>query len=216
MAEVFCSPADVPGGADMTDGSGVRLQGWIEAMNAGDDAALGELLAHTSERLRRLTRRLLPRNDRLRRWEDSGDVSQEAFFRLRRTLLTIHPATEADFFRLATREIRRVLIDLARHYFGPQGPGTLHESNGPAGEAFDLPAESTCEPGRLDAWTELHRRVEALPQEQRDVFELHWYHGLSQDRAAEVLGVSVPTVTRRWREAQLELAKFLEGEGGFA
>ena len=69
-----------------------------------------------------------------------------------------------------------------------------------AAEASDL----THEPSRLAVWTEFHRQVADLPEEDREVFDLLWYQGLTQAEAAAVLGISERTVSRRWISARLE------------
>jgi RNA polymerase sigma-70 factor (ECF subfamily) len=43
--------------------------------------------------------------------------------------------------------------------------------------------------------------------EKRQAFDLLFYQGLSQEESAAVLGVSVRTLKRRWREARLDLAE---------
>jgi RNA polymerase sigma factor (sigma-70 family) len=48
-----------------------------------------------------------------------------------------------------------------------------------------------------------------LPEEERSVFDLLYYHDLSQAEAAELLGVSVPTIKRRWAAARMRLATYL-------
>ena len=45
-------------------------------------------------------------------------------------------------------------------------------------------ADTTHDPDRLAAWTDFHREVEALPAEEREVFDLLFYQGLSQAEAA--------------------------------
>jgi RNA polymerase sigma-70 factor (ECF subfamily) len=67
-------------------------------------------------------------------------------------------------------------------------------------------------PDRLAAWAEFHRRAEGLPPEEREVFDLLWYQGLSQAEAAAVLGVSDRTAKRRWQAARLRLHEALNGE----
>ena len=57
------------------------------------------------------------------------------------------------------------------------------ESSGNSPSAAD-PSDSTYEPSRLEAWTEFHRQVEALPEEEREVVDLIWYEGLEQSEAA--------------------------------
>src|SRR5256885_9614190 len=50
-------------------------------------------------------------------------------------------------------------------------------------------------------WTELHEQIGALPDEEREVVGLLFYQGLSQAETAEVLGISLRTVQRRWHDA---------------
>jgi DNA-directed RNA polymerase specialized sigma24 family protein len=94
--------------------------------------------------------------------------------------------------------------------------GTHHESVGPSdarrGSGFDSPAADTNEPGRLTDWTEFHAQVEALPDEQKEVFNLVWYQGLTQVEAAALIGVTERVVKWRWRAARLTLHQALKGE----
>ena len=195
-----------------------QLHLWVRRIQAGDRSASDELLRATGERLERLTRKMLRRFPSVRRWEQSDDVLQNALLRLLRALQAVAPQGVADYFRLAARQIRRELIDLARHYYGPEGPGAHHASRGPDTASGDTPeplaarADSSDEPGRLAAWAEFHERAAALPEPAREVFELLWYHGLTQAEAAEVLHISVPTVKRRWLDARLDLQESLRGE----
>ncbi len=142
----------------MAEHSTSQLQVWIVGMNAGDASARAHLIEHTCDRMRRLARKLLHDFPRVRRWEDTDDVLQNALLRLLRALQSVAPATVADFFRLATRQLRRELLDLARHYYGPQGLGANHASHGPDVSSGDTPpgpvnekADSTNDPGRLAA-----------------------------------------------------------------
>src|SRR5919201_1947156 len=112
----------------MSDSTTV-VQAWIDRLRAA--AAREELLAATCERLRRLTRKMLRDYPGVRRWEETGDVLQNALLRLCRALRDVTPPTARDYFRLAALQIRRELLDLARHYYGPQGQGAHHASHAP-------------------------------------------------------------------------------------
>ena len=61
------------------------------------------------------------------------------------------------------------------------------------------------EPEDLSAWSLFHEQVERLPDELRETFNLLYYEDLSQEESANVLGVSVSTVKRRWQEARVRL-----------
>jgi hypothetical protein len=109
----------------------MQLSGWIERWQAGDEGARDRLIEHAYQRLRRLTRKMLKGYPRLRRWDETDDVLHNALGRFLRALREVKPATAAQFFGLAATQIRRELIDLTRHYCGPQGPGA-HEDRLPA------------------------------------------------------------------------------------
>jgi RNA polymerase sigma-70 factor (ECF subfamily) len=194
----------------------LQIQGWIERLKAGDDSARRELINCAVERLTHLTRRMLRNYPRVKRWEQTDDVLQNACMRLYRSLEQVTPDSVTGFFRLAAVNIRRELLDLAKHYYGPRGAGAKHatgvarDTEAP-GAALE-PADSEEDPARLEAWSEFHRQVELLPDEEREVFDLLWYQDLSQAEAAELLGVSERTIKRRWQSARLKLHDALKGE----
>jgi RNA polymerase sigma-70 factor (ECF subfamily) len=194
------------------------VQDYLDRLRNGDEAARGELLNCACDRLRRLTRKMIKAYPNVHRWEQTDDVLQNAVIRLQRTLRQLPVATARDFFRLAALHIRRELIDLAKHYYGPQGAGARHASHGeppvdcsPAPAAAD-PSDVTHEPVRLAAWSAFHERVAALPEEEREVFDLLWYQGLTQGEAAELLHINVRTIKRRWLSARMRLQDALQGE----
>jgi RNA polymerase sigma factor (sigma-70 family) len=195
----------------------VQIQAWIDRMRGGDEAARGELLNCACQRMRHLAHQMLRNYPRVQRWEQTDDVLQNAVIRLHRTLQHVQVETSRDFFRLAALNIRRELLDLAKHYYGPQGQGAHHATNPDIslsghGQAPADKADLSTEPGRVAAWTEFHQQIEALPPEEREVFDLLWYQGLTQAEAAEVLGVSERTVKRRWLSARLALRDALQGD----
>src|SRR5262245_10687090 len=112
----------------MVGSTTTQLGNLITRMQAGDELARKELVALSCERLRRLTRRLLRDFSRLQRWEQEDDVAQNAAMRLLRSLEVVTPQSVAGYFTLAAREIRRELIDLSRHHYGPEGAGAGHAS----------------------------------------------------------------------------------------
>jgi RNA polymerase sigma-70 factor (ECF subfamily) len=129
----------------------------------------------------------------------------EAQLRLHRSLAEVQPPTVRDFLSFAALQIRRALLDLVRKHFGEEGPGGKHVSP-PNGEVpaswLDRRQAAGGSPLSLDDWTEFHDRVERLPVQLREVIELLFYHGLTQEQAASLLEVSAKTVYRRWCEAR--------------
>jgi RNA polymerase sigma-70 factor (ECF subfamily) len=188
------------------------LQRCLDRLRAGDAAARDELLRRACDRLTHLTRKLLGDQSGVRRWEETDDVLQNALLRLCRALEQDTPRSVRDFFRLSATLIRRELIDLARHHRGPEGAGAHHASHPGGPETVGRPDE-THEPSRLAMWGDCHRLVDALPDAEREVFDLLWYQELSQAEAAALLGVSERTVQRRWQSARLAVFRALGGTG---
>jgi RNA polymerase sigma-70 factor (ECF subfamily) len=194
-----------------------RLQTWIDRIQTGDPAARNELLGYACEQFRGLTRRMLREFAAVKRWEETDDVLQNALVRLWNALAVVTPRSVREYVGLASLQIRRELIDLARHYSGPQGLAANQKSS--AGEVNSegesrgtpTPVDTTYEPGRLAVWSEFHRRVESLPDEEREVFDLLWYQELGQSEAAALLGVSEATLRRRWLSARRRLHDALHG-----
>jgi RNA polymerase sigma-70 factor (ECF subfamily) len=198
-------------------GHTAKLQHWLDLLRAGDGQARNELLAHAGERLRHLTRKMFRRFPRLRRWEQTDDVLQDATLRLHRSLAEVNPESARHFYNLAALQIRRALLDLSKHHFGPHGQAAKHHTEGraaPDDEDGPLAQEVDAgdEPATLEGWARFHELVEVLPEEEREVFNLLWYEGLGQGEVAALLGIGLRTVKRRWQKARLLLYEGLQGE----
>jgi RNA polymerase sigma-70 factor (ECF subfamily) len=190
----------------------VQIKGLIDRLQAGDDgSARADLLACVYERLGRLTRKMLQDFPVVQRWEESSDIVQNAAVRLDRALKAVTPPSSKDFFRLAAALIRRELIDLSRHHKGPEGLDANYESHSGVSRSQDSdvrrqdPSASTYSPQRLASWTEFRSRIESLPDEDQEMFDLLWYQGLTQAEAAEILKISERQVNRRWIAARAKL-----------
>src|SRR5438105_2989335 len=132
------------------------MQQWLHQAVAGDAAATDALLRHFDARMTALARRMLGNFGRVKRWADTDDVLQNALLRLLGALREVRPATPRYFLALATLQIRRELIDLARHFYGPEGTGANHDSqanrdSGHPGPAE--PADRSHEPSAMAQWT---------------------------------------------------------------
>jgi RNA polymerase sigma-70 factor (ECF subfamily) len=192
-----------------------RLRDCLSRLRQGDANALNELIVLTSDRLQVLTHKMLHGYPRVRRWAETDDVLQSALVRLCRALEQVRPESVRDFYALATTQIRRELLDLARHYFGPEGSAAHHESRPDTPTRQRVPADRsdlTHEPAALADWCEFHAQIAALPDDDREVFALLFYHGMTQADAAAVLGVTVRTVQRRWQAALLALHRARNGD----
>ena len=192
-----------------------ELDALVRRLRDGDVAVRDRLVEHACAQLRRLVRWHLRGFPAVRRWEETGDVLQSVLMRLCRALEQVRPHDAREFFALSGRLIRRELIDLKRHHYGPEGAGAHHATRPPAaGDATGVPRDvgepvDAGNPAELAAALELHEHVESLPAELAEVVNLIWYQGLAHEEAAAVLRVSAKTVGRRWRDARLQLRHWL-------
>ena len=191
------------------------LRGWVERMRAGDDSARDELLRTVCQRLEHLTHKMLKSFPKVKRWEETGDVLNSALVRLMRALQTVDPNSIREFYGLATKQIRRELLDLAKHYYGPQGHGANHHSS-PNHRDSDLapmePEDDRQEDKDLDQWCAFHKEVENLSTREREVVNLIFYHGWTQIEVAELLQLSDRQVRSIWKEARFKLAEVLQAK----
>lgn len=100
---------------------------------------------------------------------------------------------------------RNAIVDRSRGRAEPPGEGPELPSNEPT------PAERA--ETSFTAWR-VHRALESLGQNEREVIELAYYGGLSQSEVADYLNIPLGTVKTRTRAGLGHLADLLEGELG--
>lgn len=192
----------------------LKLNNCLERIKAGEEAARDELYRSVCGRLERLARKMLRQFPKVQRWEDTGDVLQNAWLRLYRALAQLDVTSTRQFYGLATEQIRRELIDLWRHYQGREGIGANYASAVRPAEAPAADPAAPAEPADvLEDWSRFHEGVERLPVEEREVVGLIFYHGWAQADVAELFQIDVRTVQRRWQRAMLKLRDVIRGEG---
>jgi RNA polymerase sigma-70 factor (ECF subfamily) len=130
--------------------------------------------------------------------------------RLLKAMREARPQSVRQFFGLANQHMRWELNDLARRLDEQPPAVELSEGLVPAPAASD--SVLTPDGRRMLA------AIEALPEAEREAFDMVRIQGMTQSEAARVLGVSVVTVKRRLnRGLQLlaaSLADLCPGDGG--
>ena len=193
----------------------VVIEDCLERLKQGDLKAREVLINRASRRLLALARRMLRDSPRIARWEEAEDLLQASVLRLHLALADVVPQSVEDFLRFAAAQMRRELTDMARHYFGQEGIGSNHATpvpSRPSSEDGHLDYgkhDSSCGPENLAVWTEFHSSIEQLPEIERRVFDLLWYHELTQAEAAKVLEVTERQLRRYWQSARLNLQKLI-------
>ena len=109
----------------------------------------------------------------------------------------------AQFYGVAARLMRRILVDYARkRAAGKRGGGhqvTLEEN-------LVLREERLEDVLGVD---EVLERLEALDARQARIVELRFFSGLTMEEIAEVMQISTPTVKREWSSAKAWLHREL-------
>jgi RNA polymerase sigma-70 factor (ECF subfamily) len=133
----------------------------------------------------------------------AADLAQDVFFRVIRGAATFHH--QSKFSTWIYTIARNAAVDASRKARHRNHP-SLEEPTVPDGPRLgDRIAGDEPEPDRgatserLKA--DLAEAVEKLPPDQREVFLLREYHGLSFNEIAEVVGAKVGTVKSRMRYA---------------
>jgi RNA polymerase sigma factor (sigma-70 family) len=112
---------------------------------------------------------------------------------------TVRPQTVRQFFALATQHMRWQLNDLAR-LLDEQPPVAA------LAEAGVAAPPSSSDSGLSPDARRMLEAIDALPEEEREVFDLVRIQGLTYPEAAAVVGVSNKTIQRRLNHARLLLA----------
>jgi RNA polymerase sigma factor (sigma-70 family) len=195
----------------MAEDSSAELQALLDRLRDGDRDARRRLLERACDRLRRLAGRMLHGSfPELARRHEVDSVVHETWVRLLQALEKTEPPTVADFFRLAAHKFRQVLLDMAQR----ERRRRRGEVLGLSGEGSGAPAppagSTTHDPARLALWTEFHEKVAALGDQERAVFEMHYYLDLPQAEIARALGLHPRKVSYLWVAATETLGEGLD------
>jgi RNA polymerase sigma factor (sigma-70 family) len=185
----------------------LHLQPLLDRLRSGDKQARREFLELACNRLRRLAGRILSGSfPNLQSRHDVDSVVHETWLRLQQALDKADPPTVADFFRLAAHKIRQVLLDMAEKQRKIDQRETFLSRADSHGNAGGDPANQTYDSARLAQWTEFHNQVGRLADDERAVFEMHYYLGLPQAEIAKLLEMHPRKVSYLWVAATERLA----------
>lgn len=171
----------------------------------GDEASLERLMPLVYDELKRLARIQMGR-ERSDHTLQPTAVVHEAYMRL---VDAQHIAwrDRAHFFAVASRLIRRVLVDHARrHRAGKRGGGLVHLTIDDASPVSEVRADE------IVALDEALKDLEELDPRQGRVVEMRYFGGLTIEETAAVLQVSPATVKREWSVASAWLRRELAAE----
>ncbi|MEM8668490.1 MAG: ECF-type sigma factor [Planctomycetota bacterium] len=180
----------------------------LSRLSSGDSRAIEELTPLVYRQMRQIANRQLEREQDRRNW-DATELVHEAYLRM----IGDQPVSwkdRAHFFATAATVIRHVLVDDARKIKSQKrGGGAKRVSVIPDAFGRDT-AIARDEMGfeLLDLDDALCRLKDLHPRQARLV-ELRFFGGVTQDEAAELLGVSKRTVAGDWAMARAWLYRQL-------
>ncbi|HJQ37105.1 MAG TPA: sigma-70 family RNA polymerase sigma factor [Thermoanaerobaculia bacterium] len=170
----------------------------LRAWEQGDDGALERLLPMVYSELRSIAARHL-RSERSGHTLQPTALANEAYLRLR-GLSDVPWHDRAHFFAIASRIMRRILVDHAR--------ANLAQKRGAGSpvlqvvDALQMSATSTMDAAEL---IDLDRALDRLAAEEprlSRLIELRFFGGLNIDEVSALLGCSPRTAKRDWAFAR--------------
>jgi len=174
----------------------------LEAITAGEEDAGDRLLRLVYSELNRLAARKLadanPGNSLC-----TTDLVHEAYIRLLGSDSQLSFENARHFFGAASRAMRHVLVDAARRR-GRTKRGGAHVRV----ELADVPAVELDD--QLLALDGVLDDLESHDPVTAEVVNLHHFGGLSYEKTAELLGVSVYEVRQKWSFARAWLSRQLK------
>ena len=179
----------------------------LEAARQGDPRAATELLPLVYTELRKLAAAKMAR-------EAPGQTLQPTALVHEAWLRVSGPGqanyqNRAHFFAAAAEAMRRILIDSARR---------KHAQRRGGGQArVELEEAGIAAPVNDEQLLVVHEALDRFAAEDPakvELVKLRFFVGLSVEEAAEVLGVSVPTVKRHWSYAKAWLYREMRALGG--
>jgi RNA polymerase sigma factor (TIGR02999 family) len=171
--------------------------------SGGDPTALEQLMPLVYDELRRLATRYL-RRERANHSLQPTALVNEAYLRLV-DQQKVEWQSRAQFYGLAARVMRNILVDHARS----------RQAAKRGGEQFQVSFDGD-HPGIVDTEIEflaVHEALERLATfdaQKAEIVELRFFGGLSIEETAEVVGIGHATVERDWKLARAWLRRELE------
>jgi RNA polymerase sigma factor (TIGR02999 family) len=176
----------------------------LSAIEQGDPHAAAQLLPLVYDELRRLAAQKLAR-------ETPGQTLQatalvhEAYIRLVDTQKVQRWDSRGHFFAVAAEAMRRILVERARHKKSRKAGGDRQRL-----ELTDVEWSEDVSGEDLLALHEALDKLERKDKRKADLVKLRFFAGLSNEQAAQALGISTSTADNDWAYARAWLRLELE------
>jgi RNA polymerase sigma-70 factor (ECF subfamily) len=186
-----------PGEIGVRPVSSSQVTGLLIRWSEGDASAREELIPLVYNELQRLARQFIV-GQRPGHTLQSTALVHEAYLRLV-DCDSVHWQNRAQFFALAAKLMRQVLVDHSRARNAAKRDGGIRLT---LQDALSL---SRKRGGDLIALEEALNELAELDARQSQIVELRFFGGLSIEETGQVLGISIATVKRHWSTARIWL-----------
>lgn len=196
------------------DDADARVARALERFSSGDPNAKNDLLTLALGQIERMSRKHLHAGttyEGVRRWEQTDDVVQGVLERVSRALDRHDITSPKAFFTLAANHVHWELKTLRDKYLRQKSIASRHETDTPpitddvSRLAAGRIANAAAPPDRFAEMSRLLDSVEKLTAADREMIDLVLFLGLTQQQAADHLGIGLATFKRRYIEARLRL-----------
>ena len=174
-------------------------------LQKGNSQALEELFPIVYSELHDIAAALFRREYRTDHTLQPTALVNEAFLRLVGSDNKISWQNRAHFFGIAARSMRQILVNHA----------VAHNAEKRGGDKTIMALDDAVsffqtQDIEILALHEALERFAALDKRQAEIVELKFFGGLKNEEIAEVLGISVSTITREWEMARSWLYRELK------
>jgi RNA polymerase sigma factor (TIGR02999 family) len=181
------------------------VTGLLQRWGAGDKEALDQLMPLVYDQLHKLALRYM-RSERREHTLSATALVHEAYLRLVDADVTFQ--NQAQFFALAARILRNILVNYAKAHKRQKRGGAAHKVE--FEENMVVGPDSA---GRVLELDEALQRLALHDQRKSDIMELLCFGGLTYDETAAALQISPATVHREIKLAKTWLRRELTRSG---
>jgi RNA polymerase sigma factor (TIGR02999 family) len=178
----------------------------LSDIEQGNPDAAAELLPRVYTELRRLAKQRLVQEKQGQTLQATALV-HEAYLRLVDGEAVQRWESRGHFFAAAAEAMRRILVDKARRKRAEKHGGRLSRQ-----ELDDIDVAAPVASEDLLALDEALAKLEAEDPVKAQLVKLRYFAGLTEEEAAEALGISRTTAHRHWRYARAWLLDELGDE----
>ena len=181
-----------------------NLTDLLNMWSNGDEAALEKLIPHVERELHRIAHCHMARENSTHILQTTALVN-EAYLKLINQ--NVRWRNRTHFFAIASKLMRRILIDHARTQLRTKrGGGVQHVS------LTDAVAQADERPIDLIVLDQALDKLAEMDAQKSQIVEMRYFGGLSVEEIAEVKNVAPSTIARHWAMAKAWLRREIDAQ----